>query len=667
MGNFSFGDYFKPGAVEMAYELVDGRVRPRPGAHLGDGLRGRRRSSAPTTWRATSGSARASPPAASSRSARTTSGRPARPARAARARSSTTTAGRSTAVAARIASPGCDCDRFLEFWNLVFMEFDRGDDGSLTPLPTQNIDTGSGLERVAMLLQDARSIYETDETTHVIQAIERLSGKRYADGGDAVRSFRVLCDHGRGMSAVATDGVIPSNEGRGYVLRRMIRRAVLHGTRLGLETPFLGAVHEAVIESLADGYPELAAHRDDVRRLLEAEEERFSQTLATGSRLLDDLIARARDQGESNLHAGDVFELHDTHGFPVEMTAELAREAGLRHRPRGLRGAHAGPARARPRRRSPRRSSATTSASRASLARRRAASSWVRPDRRRDRGAGGRARRRRAHARQARALAVLPRGRRPGVGQRRDLGARRARADRVGVPPRRGPGAARAPRRRSARRRPRARPCRRGAPPRDDGEPHGHAPAAARAAQPARRARPPGGVGGAPRGSALRLHAPAPLSAEELRAVEDEVNRVVLEDHPVEIFETSQDEAASSARRCCSARSTATSSASWTSRAIRRSCAAARTCARPPPSARSRSCASRRSARACGASRRSRAGSARRAAACRPVVKEAAAALRSPPTSCPRPLPRSASACASSRRRRRPAGAPTAARPISPR
>jgi alanyl-tRNA synthetase len=156
-----------------------------------------------------------------------------------------------------------------------------------------------------------------------------MSDKRYAAGGDAVRSFRVLCDHGRGMAAVATDGVTPSNEGRGYVLRRIIRRAVLHGSRLGLETPFLGALHDVVVESLADGYPELVEHRDDVRRLLEAEEARFSQTLATGSRLLDDLIARAREEGASGLHAGDVFELHDTHGFPVELTAELARDAGL--------------------------------------------------------------------------------------------------------------------------------------------------------------------------------------------------------------------------------------------------------------------------------------------------------------------------------------------------
>jgi alanyl-tRNA synthetase len=328
MGNFSFGDYFKPGAVEMAFELSTGafgldperiwatvyegdeQLGPDDVARdlwIGQGIPAARivALGEDNFWKA--GPTGPCGPCSElyyDRGAQHGCGRGE-------------------------CQPGCDCDRFLEFWNLVFMEFDRGDDGSLTPLPAQNIDTGSGLERVAMLLQDAGSIYETDQTTHVINALERLSGRRYADGGDAVRSFRVLCDHGRGMAAIATDGVTPSNEGRGYVLRRILRRAVLHGSRLGLETPFLGGLHDVVIESLADGFPEIAQHRDDVRRLLEAEEERFSQTLATGSRLLDDLILRAREQGEPSLHAGDVFELHDTHGFPVELTAELARDAGL--------------------------------------------------------------------------------------------------------------------------------------------------------------------------------------------------------------------------------------------------------------------------------------------------------------------------------------------------
>ncbi len=328
MGNFSFGDYFKPGAVEMAYELSTGafglaperiwatvyegddQLGPDDVARelwLGQGIPASRivALGEDNFWKA--GATGPCGPCSELYYDR----------------------GVQFGCGGADCKPGCDCDRFLEFWNLVFMEFDRGDDGSLTPLPAQNIDTGSGVERVAMLLQDAGSLFETDETSHVIAAVERLSGRRYADGGDAVRSFRVLCDHARGASAIATDGVMPSNEGRGYVLRRILRRAVLHGTRLGLETPFLGAVHEAVIESLGSGFPELAQHRDDVRRLLEAEEERFAQTLAAGSRLLDDLIARARDEGASGLHAGDVFELHDTHGFPVELTAELAREAGL--------------------------------------------------------------------------------------------------------------------------------------------------------------------------------------------------------------------------------------------------------------------------------------------------------------------------------------------------
>ena len=328
MGNFSFGDYFKPGAVEMAYELSTGAFGLAP-EHIwatvyeGDDQIGPD-DVARDLWIAQGIPAsrivalgednfwKAGPTGPCGPCSELYYDRGAR-----------FGCGRAE------CRPGCECDRFLEYWNLVFMEFDRGDDGRLTPLPAQNIDTGCGVERLAMLLQGAGSLFETDETSHVIQELERLSGRRYADGGDAVRSFRVLCDHARGMTAIATDGVTPSNEGRGYVLRRILRRAVLHGTRLGLETPFLGAVHEAVIESMGSGFPELAQHRDDVRRLLEAEEERFAQTLATGSRLLEDLIARAREEGASSLHAGDVFELHDTHGFPVELTAELAREAGL--------------------------------------------------------------------------------------------------------------------------------------------------------------------------------------------------------------------------------------------------------------------------------------------------------------------------------------------------
>jgi alanyl-tRNA synthetase len=328
MGNFSFGDYFKPGAVEMAWELSTGAFGLDPEriwatVYEGDDQLGAD-DVARELWLAQGVPASRIVELGEDNFWKAGATGPCGP-----CSELYYDRGAQHGCGGADCKPGCDCDRFLEFWNLVFMEFDRGDDGALTPLPAQNIDTGSGLERVAMLLQEAGSIYETDQTTHVISALERLSGKRYGDGGDAVRSFRVLCDHGRGMAAIATDGVTPSNEGRGYVLRRIIRRAVLHGSRLGLEGPFLGALHEVVIESLADGYPELAEHRDDVRRLIEAEESRFSQTLATGSRRLDELMSQAREHGDSGLHAGDVFELHDTHGFPVELTAEIARENGL--------------------------------------------------------------------------------------------------------------------------------------------------------------------------------------------------------------------------------------------------------------------------------------------------------------------------------------------------
>ena len=214
-------------------------------------------------------------------------------------------------------APGCDCERFLEYWNLVFMQYDRAEDGTLTPLPMQNIDTGSGLERVAALLQDVPSVYETDAFRAIIESgSSRWSGARYANEGAEQKALRVLADHARAMTMLATDGVIPSNEGRGYILRRIIRRAVQHGSRIGLGPPLLGRLQDVVIETLGDGYPQLVEHRDDVRRLLEAEEERFARTLETGSKLLDEAIDRARQAGSDVLSGEDAFRLHDTYGFP---------------------------------------------------------------------------------------------------------------------------------------------------------------------------------------------------------------------------------------------------------------------------------------------------------------------------------------------------------------
>ena len=636
MGNFSFGDYFKPGAVEMAYELSTGAFGLAP-EHIwatvyeGDDQIGPD-DVARDLWIAQGIPAsrivalgednfwKAGPTGPCGPCSELYYDRGAR-----------FGCGRAE------CRPGCDCDRFLEYWNLVFMEFDRGDDGRLTPLPAQNIDTGSGVERVAMLLQGAGSLFETDETSHVIQALERLSGRRYADGGDAVRSFRVLCDHARGMTAIATDGVTPSNEGRGYVLRRILRRAVLHGTRLGLETPFLGAVHEAVIESMGSGFPELAQHRDDVRRLLEAEEERFAQTLATGSRLLDDLIARAREEGASSLHAGDVFELHDTHGFPVELTAELAREAGLGI---DLEGFERKMQQQRERARAAARRGDGVEAERiARFARSAPPSEFVGYSELdvETRGARRRAPCRGPRARQAGALAVLPRGRRPGLGQRRDPGARRARPDRVRLPPGRRPGAARAAGRRAARGRRRARPRRRSTTPaRRWPTTRARTCCSARcattsASTSSRPARPCARTGCA---STSRIRRPSRRTScgrSRTRST-GSCSRIAS----CGSSRPRRTRRASSARRCCSARSTATSCASSTSRAIRWSCAAAPMCARPPPSGRSaivressvgqgvRRIEAITGPEALGALRR-----ADRAA------KEAAAALRTPPEQLP--------------------------------
>ena len=222
-------------------------------------------------------------------------------------------------------APGCDCDRFLEFWNLVFMEFDLSDDGRLTPLPRQNIDTGLGVERGSAILQGVHSVYETDAFRAVMEWVESETGTRYGESDDATKAHRVLADHGRAMTFLASDGVAPSNEGRGYVMRRIVRRAVQHGARIGLEAPFLSRLADVVVDLMGDSYPELAENRADVRAVLGAEEERFAQTLATGMRLFDEVLEHSPD----GIAGEDAFRLHDTYGFPLELTRELALEHGL--------------------------------------------------------------------------------------------------------------------------------------------------------------------------------------------------------------------------------------------------------------------------------------------------------------------------------------------------
>jgi alanyl-tRNA synthetase len=225
--------------------------------------------------------------------------------------------------------PGDDTDRFLEFWNHVFMTYDLGADGSLTPLPMRNIDTGMGLDRMAAILQDVPSVYETDLIRPLIDLAEEISGRSYDEGGAVTRAMRIVADHSRGSAFLIADGVVPSNEDRGYILRRIMRRAIQQGRTLGLEAPWLGRFAERAIEIMGEAYPELVAERETIARWVGDEEESFGRTLERGTELLERLIAEAKESETSWIDAPDAFELHDTYGFPYDLTKELLAEQGL--------------------------------------------------------------------------------------------------------------------------------------------------------------------------------------------------------------------------------------------------------------------------------------------------------------------------------------------------
>jgi alanyl-tRNA synthetase len=225
--------------------------------------------------------------------------------------------------------PGDDTDRFLEFWNHVFMTYDLGEDGSLTELPMRNIDTGMGLDRMAAILQDVPSVFETDLLRPLVDLAEELSGRSYAEGGPVTRAMRIVADHSRGAAFLIADGVVPSNEDRGYILRRIMRRAIQQGRTLGLEAPWLGRFAERTIEVMADAYPELAAEREAIARWVGDEEESFGRTLERGTELLERLVIEAQESSTSWIDAADAFKLHDTYGFPYDLTRELLAEQGL--------------------------------------------------------------------------------------------------------------------------------------------------------------------------------------------------------------------------------------------------------------------------------------------------------------------------------------------------
>jgi alanyl-tRNA synthetase len=232
--------------------------------------------------------------------------------------------------------PGGENERFLEFWNLVFMQYNQEPHDSLRDLPARNIDTGLGLNRMAAILQGKSSVFETDQFQPLLDLGQELSGRRYGEDHPTDRALRILADHARGMSFMVADGVVPSNEERGYVLRRVMRRAIQQGRSLGMEGGFLVRYAALVRELMGPAYPELAAQRPAIEKWLASEEESFGRTLEQGTRLLEDLIARALDADEEGIAAADAFELHDTYGFPFDLTRELAAERGLGVDPEGF-------------------------------------------------------------------------------------------------------------------------------------------------------------------------------------------------------------------------------------------------------------------------------------------------------------------------------------------
>jgi alanyl-tRNA synthetase len=225
--------------------------------------------------------------------------------------------------------PGGENERFMEYWNLVFMEMDQNPLNVLTPLPAKNIDTGLGLNRLACILQGKATVFETDQFAPLIELGEELSGRRYEEDFATDRALRVLADHGRAMTFLLGDGVVPSNEDRGYVLRRIMRRAIQHGRALGLDPGFLEQYADLVTELMGSEYPGLHAQRDTIRRWMVFEEESFGRTLEQGLKRLDELIARTRDSDEEGIAAADAFLLHDTYGFPIDLTLEIVAEHGL--------------------------------------------------------------------------------------------------------------------------------------------------------------------------------------------------------------------------------------------------------------------------------------------------------------------------------------------------
>ena len=224
---------------------------------------------------------------------------------------------------------GCDCDRFMEVWNLVFTQFDKDEDGNYNRLANPNIDTGMGLERLACIMQGVNNLFEVDTVQNTMKHISRIAGVEYKKNEKTDVSLRVITDHIRSTVMMVSDGVIPSNEGRGYVLRRLLRRAARHGRLLGIEGEFLYTVADTVIDSSMQGYPELDEKRDYIKKVVRIEEEKFSKTIEGGLAILNTYIEETKAEGKVVLCGENAFKLNDTYGFPIDLTIEICEEQGL--------------------------------------------------------------------------------------------------------------------------------------------------------------------------------------------------------------------------------------------------------------------------------------------------------------------------------------------------
>ncbi len=224
---------------------------------------------------------------------------------------------------------GCDCDRFMEVWNLVFTQFDKDEDGNYNRLANPNIDTGMGLERLAAINQGVANLFEVDTVKNVMSHISKIAGVNYKDNEKTDVSLRVITDHIRSTVMMVSDGVIPSNEGRGYVLRRLLRRAARHGKLLNIDRQFLFEVADTVIDESKSGYPELMEKREYIKKIIKIEEERFDATIDNGLIVLNGYIDDAKKAEKNELTGDEAFKLHDTYGFPLDLTVEIASENGL--------------------------------------------------------------------------------------------------------------------------------------------------------------------------------------------------------------------------------------------------------------------------------------------------------------------------------------------------